>query len=200
MKVTVAQAAQAARLMGKLSVNQARLVQEILSPKVDWRTVLRRFVEKAKNDIRSWARPNRRFLAQGMYLPSIGGEVLGELAFAVDCSGSIGEKEIAEFAAEVTYVWEDGKPLRVHIIYFDSEVCHYEKFERDDNLHIEPHGGGGTAFSPVFRFMEDKGITPVATIFLTDLCCDDFGPRPDHPVLWVSNMEGQAPWGEIVLM
>ncbi len=200
MKVTVAQAAQAAKLMGKLSANQARLVEEVLNPKVDWRTVLRRFVEKAKNDTRTWSRPNRRFLAQGMYLPSIGGEALGEIAVAVDCSGSIGAKEISEFAAEITNIWEDQKPIKLHVIYFDSEVCHYEKFERDDNLHIEAHGGGGTAFSPVFRYQDDNGIMPVATIFLTDLCCSDFGPQPDHPVLWVSNHSDQAPWGEVVMM
>jgi predicted metal-dependent peptidase len=200
MKVRVAQAAQAAKMMGKMSANMQRVVGELLQPKVDWRDVLRNFVEKAKNDSRTWARPNRRFLAQGMYLPSIGGEVLGEVVVAIDCSGSIGEKEISEFAAEVTAIWEDSKPIRLHAVYFDSEVCHYEKFERDDTLHIEPHGGGGTAFSPVFRYIDTHGIEPVATIFLTDLCCNDFGPQPGHPVLWVSNTEGKAPWGEVVLM
>lgn len=200
MKVMTAQAAQAAKMMGKLSANLARMVENVLQPKVDWRTVLRRFVEKAKNDSRVWARPNRRFLAQGLYLPSISGEALGEMAFAIDCSGSIGARELDEFAAEIRAVWEDGKPQRLHIMYFDSEVCHYEKFERDEDLHVEAHGGGGTAFSPVFRFMEEKGITPVATVFLTDLCCNDFGPQPEHPVLWVSNCDGKAPWGEVVLM
>ena len=34
----------------------------------------------------------------------------------------------------------------------------------------------------------------------TDLCCDDFGDEPAYPVLWVSNMKGEAPWGEIVYM
>lgn len=200
MKVTVAQAAQAAKMMGKMSANLQRIVGEVLNPKVDWRNVLRRFVEKAKNDSRTWARPNRRFLAQGMYLPSVGGEALGEMAFAIDCSGSIGPRELNEFAAEITAVWEDGKPHKLHIMYFDSKVCHYDKFERDDTLHIEPHGGGGTAFSPVFKYMQEQGINPVATVFLTDLCCNDFGDQPDHPVLWVSNCDGKAPWGEVVLM
>jgi predicted metal-dependent peptidase len=91
--------------------------------------------------------------ALGIHMPSISGEVLGEVAFAVDCSGSIGDKELAEFAAEVRAVWEDMCPVRIHVMYFDSEVSHYDKFERDDTLHIEAHGGGGTAFSPVFRYM-----------------------------------------------
>lgn len=201
MKVSVAQAAQAAKMMGKLSANLQRIVGEVLAPKVDWRSVLRNFVEKAKNDSRTWARPNRRMISQGLYMPSVGGEALGELAFAIDCSGSIGERELNEFAAEITNVWEDGKPLKLHIMYFDSEVCHYEKFERDDTLHIEAHGGGGTAFSPIWRYMDKHGINPVATIFLTDLHCNDFGDQPGHPVLWVCNTDlDKVPFGEVVKM
>lgn len=197
-RVKVAQAAQAAKMMGKLSANMQRFIDEALHPKVDWRDVLRRFVEKCKTDMRSFSRPNRRFLSQGLYLPSVTGESLGEIAIAIDCSGSIGRRELNEFAAEVRSVKEDGDPSALHIIYFDSKVCHYDHFGRDDTLHIEPHGGGGTAFSPVFRFMDEHGIQPVATVFLTDLYCNDFGDAPEHPVLWVSNGDDKAPWGEVV--
>ena len=199
-KVKVAQAAQSAKMMGKLSAGLERLVAEILTPKVDWRDVLQRFVVKCRSDQRSWARPNRRFLSQGLYLPSISGETLGEIAFAVDCSGSIGQDEINQFASEITTVWQDQRPTKVHVIYFDSEVSHYDEFDRDNEPTIKPHGGGGTAFSPVFRYMEEHGINPVACIFLTDLCCDDFGDEPDYPVLWVSTHSDKAPFGEVVMM
>lgn len=199
-KVKVAQAAQAAKMMGKLSAGMERIVGEILNPKVDWREVLRRFVEKCKNDTRTWARPNRRFLAQGMYLPSISGEQLGEIVFAIDCSGSIGQDEINQFAAEVKTVKEDGNPIKLHTIYFDSEVSHHDEFGRDDDVHVEPHGGGGTAFSPVFAYIAEQGINPAACVFLTDLCCSDFGDAPDYPVLWVSTHADDAPFGEVVMM
>lgn len=199
-KVKVAQAAQSAKMMGKMSAGLERLVEEILKPKVDWRDVLQRFVVKCRSDQRSWARPNRRFLSQGLYLPSVSGESLGEIAFAVDCSGSIGQDEINQFASEITTVWQDQRPTKVHVIYFDSEVSHYDEFDQDNEPVVKPHGGGGTAFSPVFRYMADKGIEPVACIFLTDLCCDDFGDAPDYPVLWVSTHDDKAPFGEVVMM
>lgn len=197
-RVKVAQAAQAAKMMGKLSANMKRFVDETLQPKVDWRDVLRRFVEKCKTDMRSFSRPNRRFLSQGLYLPSVTGEALGEIAIAIDCSGSITNRVLSEFAVEVRTIKEDGDPSALHVIYFDSEVCHYDRFGRDDTLHIEPHGGGGTRFSPVFRFMDEHDINPIATVFLTDLYCNDFGDAPEHPVLWVSNGDDKAPWGEVV--
>jgi hypothetical protein len=48
--------------------------------------------------------------------------------------------------------------------------------------------------------MQEHGIDPVACVFLTDLCCSDFGDAPDYPVLWVSTESGTAPFGEVVLM
>ena len=50
-RVKVAQAAQAAKMMGKLSANMQRFVDEVLQPKVAWQDVMRRFVEKVKTDL-----------------------------------------------------------------------------------------------------------------------------------------------------
>jgi predicted metal-dependent peptidase len=200
MKIQVAQAAQAAKMMGKMSANMQRLVDEVLQPKVDWRAVLQRFIEKARTDQRTYARPNRIFAAQGLYLPSKTGEVMGELLFAVDCSGSIDQPTLNQFAAEIRTVKDDCLPTRIHVVYFDSEVSHHETYTPDDALDIKPHGGGGTAFSPVFRYAGEHGIDPVACVFLTDLYCSDFGAAPDYPVLWVSNGRDNAPFGEVVMM
>lgn len=200
MKVKVAQAAQAAKMMGKMSAGLARLVDEVLNPKVDWRDVLRRFVVKARTDSRTYARANRRFASMGLYLPTISGTSMGELMFWVDCSGSITREVVNQFAAEVRCVKEDLCPTKIHVGYFDSRVSHYESYLPDDPLNIQPHGGGGTAFSPCFEYMREHNIEPVACIFLTDLCCSDFGDPPDCPVLWVSTDSGTAPFGEVVVM
>ena len=201
-KGKVAQAAQAAKMMGKMSAGLERFVGKVLEAKVDWREVLQRFVEKCKDDTRSWSRPNRRFLAQGLYLPTSSGEAMGELVVAVDCSGSIDEDTLNQFAAEVLTIKEDSNPSCIHVVYFDHEVSHYEKFTRDDELHIEPHGGGGTAFSPVFDYLNKHGIDPIACVFLTDLYCDDYGDEPSFPVLWVATDKDKtdAPFGEVVVM
>jgi len=200
MRVMTAQAAQAARMAGNLSKNMERFVDEILNPKVLWTDVLERFLVRNKTDQRTFARPSRRFISNGLYLPTISGESMGEIAIAVDCSGSITDKIIAQFAAEITRIKEDMMPTRIHVLYFDSAVSHVESYVPDDTLDIRPHGGGGTAFSPVMNYMAENGIEPVACVFLTDLCCDDFGDQPNYPVLWVSTERGTAPWGEVILM
>lgn len=199
-KVKVVQAAQAAKMTGNLPAGIARLVDDLVEAKVRWQDVLYNFLVRSREDNRSYSRPNRRFLWHDLILPSVSGESLGEMVFAIDCSGSVGQAEMNQFAAELNYVKQELRPSKVHVIYFDSEVSHYESYERDDVLDIRPHGGGGTAFSPVFEFIRSKSIEPLACVFLTDLYCYDFGEAPHYPVLWVSNGDSTAPFGEVVMM
>jgi predicted metal-dependent peptidase len=128
------------------------------------------------------------------------GESLGRIAIAVDCSRSIGQKELNDFAAEIKGIKGMTNPSQIDVYYFDSEVRHEETYGPSDDLNIQPHGGGGTAFSPVIKAINDKDELPVACVFLTDLYCNDFGDAPDYPVLWVSNGRDKAPWGEVVMM
>lgn len=200
IRVMVAQAAQAAKMCGALSANLQRFVDNVMKPKVDWKEVLRRFVDARAKTEYSYARPKRRFLAEDIYLPSLAGEKMGKILIAVDTSGSIGQQELAEFAAEMKAIQSDVKPEAIDVLYFDSKVCHHDHFDQDEELTVEPHGGGGTAFSPIFRFADDELIEPVACVVLTDLCCSDFGPPPPYPVLWVTTGWEQAPWGQVVPM
>lgn len=196
-KVKVAQAAQAAKMMGKLSAGMARLVDDILNPTVDWREVLQKFVVKHKTDERSFARPNRRFLSQGLYMPSRSGEVMGPVAFFVDCSGSVDDQQLAQMAAEMRMVHEDLRPEKMHVLYFDAEVSHYECYGPDDSLDIRFHGGGGTDVRAAFDYLEAQGHADdvVCTIVLTD----GYTPYPDdchYPIIWAMTTDMTAPFGE----
>lgn len=199
-KIRAVQAAQVAKMCGKLSVAAARFVDGLVDKKVPWEEVMQRFVSKRVKTDRSFSRPNRRFLAQGLYLPAMSGEALGRIAFAVDCSGSIGNRELSAFAGQMEYVKRNLRPSQIDVYYFDSEVSHEESYSPEDELDVLPHGGGGTAFSPVIDAINAKDELPEACIFLTDLYCNDFGNPPDYPVLWVSYGAQEAPWGEVVKM
>ena len=196
-KVKVAQAAQAAKMMGKLSAGMARLVDSILNPTVDWREVLQKFVVKHKTDERSFARPNRRFLSQGFYMPSRTGERMGPIAFLVDCSGSVDDEQLAQMAAEVRTVHEDLRPEKLHVVYFDSEVTHYDCFGPDDTVAISFHGGGGTDVRAAFDYLEAEGHADglACTVVLTD----GYTPYPAGcatPVIWAMTTDMTAPFGE----
>lgn len=49
---------------------------------------------------------------------------------------------------------------------------------------------------PPFRWVDENGIEPKGLIYLTDLCCNSFPVEPDYPVLWVTDLQKAAPFGE----
>jgi predicted metal-dependent peptidase len=200
MRVKVVQASNAAKMCGKLSQNMARVIGDLTSSKVDWRAVLRRFLsERAKVDL-SYAKPKRRFMAEDIYLPSLNGEKMGSVVVGIDCSGSINGPLLDSFASEVKSIVSEVMPAVTHIVYFDSEVLRQDSFTPDSEIEIKPCGGGGTAFSPIFRYIDKENLEPSACVVLTDLECSDFGECPNYPVLWASTAKGNAPFGETVLI
>lgn len=197
-KTTVAQAAHAAKQRGMCPASIERMVGDLLAPTIDWKETLRRFMtEKAPDDF-SWARPNRRFIAGGLYLPSMSSENTGEVVVCVDTSGSIGEKELREFGGEISAILTELKPTKVHVIYCDAAVNKVVTFGKFDDVKLEAVGGGGTDFRPPFTWLEQNGIEPKCLVYLTD----GYGPFPEEhtvpfPTLWaINNFDVTPPWGE----
>jgi predicted metal-dependent peptidase len=163
---------------------------------------MRRFMtEKAPDDF-NWDRGNRRFIAQGLYLPSRQSEdAIGEIVVCIDTSGSIGDKELNEFTSEIRAIIEELKPALTRVMYVDSEIAHIDEFKPDDDLQFAAHGGGGTDFRPPFAWLEERGITPKCLVYLTD----GYGPfpkeEPEFPVMWcINNRSVIPPHGEHLIL
>jgi predicted metal-dependent peptidase len=199
-RVAVQQAHNAAKMAGKCPAGVDRTIEAAEQASVDWREALRRcFSETLLTDY-TWSRPNRRFLGSGLYLPGPKREGAGEVAIAVDCSGSIGNRTLSLFGAEVASLIEESHPERVHVLYFDSRVQQVDVFEFGQSIELTPKGGGGTDFRPVFAYLEEHGIEPHAVVFLTDLCGTFPEDEPRWPVIWASTEQNQAPFGATVYM
>jgi predicted metal-dependent peptidase len=148
----------------------------------------------------SWARPNRRHIWNGLYLPGVTSEGVGEVAIAVDCSGSIHARQLGLFEAEVRSILAGQQPRLVHVLYFDTEVHRHEMYQAGQPIHLTPVGGGGTDFRPCFRWLEEKGIYPQTMVFLTDLGGTFPDDAPIYPVIWASTGARPAPFGQVVPM
>jgi predicted metal-dependent peptidase len=88
-KIAVEQAEDVAKLAGKLPAGAQRTLEAAQAAGVDWRELLRRAWSETIPSDYSWIRPNRRHIWAGLYLPGIICEGMGEVAIAVDCSGSV---------------------------------------------------------------------------------------------------------------
>lgn len=207
-KVAVAQSGTQAKAMGESSAAIDKMVKEIVNPKIDWRELLRRFIDEVARNDYSWVRPDRRYVYQGVYLPGMHSDELGRLIVAVDTSGSIYsyKDSLDQFSSELKSIL-DQFSTTCDVIHCDNGVRLVEKLSHDDDSEIHPKGGGGTDFRPPFELIEQNAEEqPACMIYFTDGICSLFPERPNYPVLWVvypiegyNNVEAfEPPFGEVV--
>lgn len=197
----VSEAAMTARMMGNLPAALERFATELLESKLPWQELLARFLHSvSKNDF-NWSRPNKAMLVNyGFYMPTVHSQACGSVVLAVDTSGSIGEKELNEFGAELNGILDQVRPEKVTVIYCDAAVNHVEEFTPDQYpVRLKAHGGGGTDFAPVFDYVRENVDQPQCLIYLTDLYGSFPTTEPDYPTMWVCNsVETNVPFGQVV--
>ncbi len=200
-KTAVVAAASSAKLAGKLPGGVRDMVEKITDPKADWRELLRRFMDETteKTD-RSWNRPNRRHIHNGLYLPGPApGLETGDIVVGVDTSGSITDKVLAAFGSELRAIVEEGNPKSVTVIYCSHDISRVDVFENGDPVNIATNvETGGTDFRPVFEEIKRRKLEPSCVVYLTDL----YGPAPEAeewPTIWAcTEASGEGPWGQTV--
>lgn len=196
--IAVHQAVTVAARAGKLPAGADRALEGAAEASVDWRESLRRLWSETTPADYSWTRPNRRHIWAGLFLPGIQREGIGEIAIAVDCSGSVSGRQLRLFEAEVRSILWGQRPQRVHVLYFDAVVHKAETYEAGEQVTLRPTGGGGTEFGPCFEWLEAHGIQPQTVVFLTDLYGSFPSSIPPYPVLWASTGSRHAPFGRVV--
>ena len=196
--IAAEQALRSAKACGHEPAGVERPLSESRESRQDWRAILRDFVAATTPCDYRWSPPNRRYIASGLYLPSVERRGLGEIVIAVDTSGSIGRLELEQFAGEISAISEEAQPEAIHVVYCDAAVQSAQQFGPSEPVRLEPKGGGGTDFRPTFEWIAENDIAPVCLIYLTDLCCDSYPEAPAYPVLWVTDSQRTAPFGETV--
>ena len=176
------------------------LIEQARKPKVDWREVLRAFMQQSvyAPDYR-FSQPNRRYLGLGLYLPVLAGENVRAVVIAVDTSGSVSQALLEQFHGEIKCVLDEVRPERTVVVYADYVVQAVAEVLPDDAFVFEAKGRGGTSFIPVFEHVAKEGIDPDCLVYLTDLEGEAPALPPEYPVLWVTPPTRLVPpWGRKV--
>ena len=201
-EIIAEEAALAASAAGTLPGCMARALQRAKESQVDWLAELRPFIVNtlASEEV-SWAFPNRRLISQEIYLPGRIKENVGILVYGVDVSGSVTQELFDTFSSELTAVLREVRPEKLIVLCVDTAVRAVYEFTPDDDFEVklEMTGGGGTAFQPVFDYIEENYLDPLAVVYLTDL--DGPSPvEPRYPVLWVTPLWSSfpAPFGSLI--
>jgi len=190
------------KMAGKGAGNADGVFGDLIQPKIDWKKVLREFITEtcAGRDESSWRKPNRRFMAEDVYMPSMFGTTMTELVIGFDTSGScFGGTEMTAFVSNIKTIIEDVKPSKVHVIYWDTEVAGHQTFEEGQFAvqDLKPKGGGGTDGAVLFDYLRENRITPQAIVQFTDGYVGDWG-NTNVPTLWAVTTDMKAPFGTTI--
>lgn len=202
----IAGAHASAKAQGKLPAGLDRLFSEVLEPAVDWKEKIKAlFLRRIGSDGFDWRKPDRRFISRPdtIYMPARSGFGCGTVVVGVDTSGSVGEKELCMFFAEMQGILDDCQPRELIVMWCDASVEQVDHLQDSSDLHSVRNrgvkGGGGTSFIPVFDKVAELGIEPDCLVYLTDgMGC--FPERaPSYSVIW-GNITPQYkyPWGDVV--
>lgn len=158
-----------------------REIDDIMSAEhrlVNWKQQLRRFLSTNSGYENTFARPDRRFISRGGYMPGRtkkDPDTIENLKVCIDTSGSMGDAELAEMLATVADILKDYK-AKAEIIYWDTAVRAVYPFEDIKQLvAAKPAGGGGTEAGCVFNYFETdqeyvskKKHAPTLVLMFTD--------------------------------
>jgi predicted metal-dependent peptidase len=187
---------QGGMLAGRMGATVPRVIGDMLEPTVDWREVLREFVQSAMRgkDEYTWRKMSKPYLANDMYIPSMHSETMGELVVAIDTSGSIDNEQISEFASELASICDLCNPDKVRVLWWDTKVHGEQVFTgnyQDIGKMLKPLGGGGTHVGCVSDYMIKNSVNAEVLVIFTDGYVErDIKWEVTAPTMWFVTQNG----------
>ena len=205
VRITKAVQTAEARGVGKLPAGIEEAVSKLRQTKVRFEDVLLRFIGGDQPDDYTFRKPNKHaWHEQGLYLPTVENDGVGNIAMLFDCSRSMSTPELEQGFSEVKSLVEDFCPRSVTVVQFDSEVQKVDTFDDGDFIDkIEFTGRGGTRVEPAFKYLDRADVPHDQIIVFTDMGIHDYPDiHPDVPVLWVSTTSRfvAPPFGETTVI
>ena len=197
------QAANVAQAQGNVPGAVVRTLAEAHRSRLDWLSLLRRFMlDTAENDY-TWSVPNRRFIDSGLYLPAVRSEGMDAIALMIDSSKSVQIPALQRTWSEIRAIAAELRPERIYVLQVDTALHRVDEYGPDElPERLTVKGRGGTDFRPGFRWLEEQGIRLACCLYFTDMRCTRYpATEPDFPHLWINTSKTlpdryREPWGE----
>ena len=187
-------AATYAKTRGKLGGALERICDGILRPKMNWKNLLNMYITRELPFNYTNSRPNRKWNATGIYMPSTLKENL-EIVVTVDVSGSISDVEYKDFMSEVCGICTAFEQVKARVIFWSTYIDERDDkmIDRDtaqDLVKYKAHSSGGTHFGCVAKYCEEKSINSRIFITLTDGYIESKPEVPDGTNIFVISKNG----------
>lgn len=205
-KIMIKQAMTVAKAQGKMPLSIEAMFNELLKPKVDWRSILARWIEGFCNGDYSWNVPNPIHMRNRIVMPTLMSDAFANINIAIDTSGSMSDQVLQQAVSEVfaglsVYTENNQDDVAIKVIYCDSQINKVDTIEHEGQV-TKPCGRGGTLFTPVFDYI--KSDPPAGLIYITDGYGWDFPEHPSSEVVWIITKCGdkrfKPPFGDVIHM
>jgi len=170
-KSATMQAAKAAGDAGNLPNGVKRMLDQLVNPQLDWRTLLAMQIQSVIKSDYTFSRSSRKGMDSGFFLPAMDYEQSIDVAIGLDMSGSIDDIMSRDFLSEVKGIFDQYTGFKIHLFCFDTEVHNPQQFDdmnMGEFMDYELVGGGGTEFDCCYDYMKEAGIEPKKFIMFTD--------------------------------
>lgn len=150
----------------------------------DWKRAFRRFLGNSYSEKKKTSRrkESRRFIGAAGRKHLKRASVL----VAVDTSGSVQERELLEFASELTYMQKSG--AYIHILECDAAIT--DEYDYKPGCLTKVSGRGGTDFEPVIDYYRKRYKMYDTLVYFTDGYSSVDLNIPQNNILWVISSEG----------
>lgn len=191
-KRRVQEAITVSKMKGDIPVGLERLCEKLHKEQIDWKSLLQNFITNQIPYDYSYNYPSKKSVSCGVYMPSILKEKI-EIALMIDLSGSIGQKEYADFISEIIGIckaYQERISMRIFshdVDCYDNGVIENGNIDKIKKMQLK--GGGGTSFEIPLKYLKDNNINPKCLIWLTDGYGDSVG-KPNFPILWILTKDG----------
>ena len=208
-KELLVEAAEVGRQKGNIPSGIERYVQILLEQKMDWKSLLQKYiVREIPNDF-SFSMPHRKSITSGYFVPSVKRENI-RIVIHVDISGSVSQKDYDDAIAEIIGIGRSFANISMTIIFTDCGKINEENVLEVTNGNIEiitekrVKGGGGTSHHPTFEYIEENIPNCKLFISLTDGYSDiERLSQPNFNVIWVISKNGvkkEFEFGETIFL
>jgi len=203
-KQAVSEASAYARQKGNLPDGLGIFIDGLLNEKVNWKTLLYKYLTRTIPHDYSYNRPSKRSFASGVYLPIMKREAI-EIVVSLDTSGSIQNGELKEFMSEINGIAKSFNNLSMKLIVCDSEIKDIYTIGNGDSDEIGKlriRGGGGTSHKPVYDYINENLPNTRLLVNFTDGYTDLDSLDETINTLWVICKNGinekSIPFGEVI--
>ena len=167
--------------------------------KIDWRDELKSALDRYFKDDYLLIPPNKKFLSQGIYLPSTTSQTF-RLVIAIDSSASVDENLLSEFLSEVNFLMSLVSHYQIEFLVCDEKIHLHKTFYSGETLEFELKGGSGTNFRPVFEFINREFDDVKLLLYFTDLEGKFPLEEPPYSVKWITPKAQDIPFGELIVL